>query len=38
MINITNILTQAEIATGVLVIAAVVLVMALKKHSRQSHK
>jgi hypothetical protein len=38
MKNIADILNQAEIATGVLVIAAIVLIMAFKQRSRQSHK
>jgi hypothetical protein len=38
MQNISDILTQAQIATGILVIAVVVVALAIKQHSRQSHK
>jgi hypothetical protein len=38
MQNISDILTQAQIATGILVIAVIVVALAIKQHSRQSHK
>jgi hypothetical protein len=38
MQNISEIITQAQIATGILIIAVVVVALAIKQHSRQSHK
>ena len=38
MQNISDMLTQAQIATGVLIITVVILAIAIKQYSRQSHK
>jgi hypothetical protein len=38
MQSISDILTQAQIATGVLIIAVVIVAVAIKQHSHQSHK